>query len=347
MVSAEAAAWALRLFAGREPRDRAEIEFHRNHPDLDSLRRAFAATVEFRDFLDRSVLQPPGYVIPPFLLRAPEHLGIPMLLEEPTLTRPVSQLCTASQFDEPAFPAWCGALGLTADHHRKTWEFCYILAVLWAAGVLEPGRRALGFGCGTEPIPALLARLGLDVLATDAPHDVIAGQGWDSTNQHTGGLQDLEKPGIVDRATFHARVAFRPVNMNAIPADLRGFDACWSSCAFEHLGSIAHGLTFFENSLATLRPGGVAVHTTEFNLQSNSDTYEDAALSLFRKRDIEALLGRLADAGHEVWPLNLHPGTTAVDEHIDLPPYALPHLKLRVANYVTTSIGLVVRKRPD
>jgi len=345
MVSAEAAAWALRLFVGREPADEAEIEFHRGHPDIDSLRRSFAGTTEFRNFLDTAVLPRPTYAIPPFLLRRPKNPAIPVVFEEPTLDRPVSQLCTASQFEEESFPLWCAALDLKPDHHRKIWEFCYVTAVMQAAGVLEPGRRALGFGCGTEPIPALLARLGLEVLATDAPHEIIAGQGWDSTNQHTGGLQDLEKPGIVDQETFLAHVSFRPVDMNAIPADLTGFDACWSSCAFEHLGSIAHGLDFFENSLRTLRPGGLAVHTTEFNLQSNDETYEDAALSLFRKRDIEALLGRLADAGHEVWPLNLHPGTAPVDEHIDLPPYALPHLKLRVANYVTTSIGLAVRKR--
>ena len=345
MISAEAAAWALRLFVGREPTDEAEVEFHRGHPDMESLRRCFAGTIEFRNFLDTSVLARPTYAIPPFLLRPPANPAFPTLFEEPSLAHPVSQLCTASQFDEPEFATWCEALKLSPDHHRKIWEFCYVTSVMEAAGVLRPGNRALGFGCGTEPIPAMLARLGLDVMATDAPHDIIAGQGWDSTNQFTRGLQDLEKPAIVDRATFHARVSFRPVDMNAIPDDLRDFDVCWSSCAFEHLGSIAHGLDFFENSLRTLKPGGIAVHTTEFNLQSNDDTYEDTALSLFRKRDIEALLARLAEAGHEVWPLNLHPGTALVDEHIDLPPYAMPHLKLRVATYVTTSIGLVVRKR--
>ncbi|MFC0388120.1 FkbM family methyltransferase [Muricoccus vinaceus] len=55
MVSAEAAAWALRLFVGREPHDQAEVEFHRGHPDIGSLRRSFAGTVEFQDFLASSV----------------------------------------------------------------------------------------------------------------------------------------------------------------------------------------------------------------------------------------------------------------------------------------------------
>lgn len=99
-----------------------------------------------------------------------------------------------------------------------------------------------------------------------------------------------------------------------------------------------------EQSLKTLRPGGLAVHTTEFNLSSNDATFEHPTLSLFRKRDIEDLYARLIAAGHKVWPLNLHPGTGPADAHIDLPPYGTPHLKLEVASYVTTSIGLVVEK---
>ena len=145
-------------------------------------------------------------------------------------------------------------------------------------------------------------------------------------------------------AEFDRLVRFAPVDMNAIPAGLEGFDLCWSSCAFEHLGSIEHGLRFVEASLRTLRPGGIAVHTTEFNLSSDTDTFEAENLCLFRRRDMEALLERLARAGHTPWPLNLYPGDGAIDAHIDLPPYALPHLKLQVGQYVTTSIGIVVQK---
>ena len=132
--------------------------------------------------------------------------------------------------------------------------------------------------------------------------------------------------------------------MNAVPGDLRGFDVCWSACALEHLGSIERGLSFIEQSLNTLRPGGLAVHTTEFNLDSNDYTIELPELCLFRRRDIERLLSSLVAAVHKVWPLNLHPGSGEMDQHIDLPPYALPHLKLQVAQYTTTSLGIVVQK---
>jgi SAM-dependent methyltransferase len=133
--------------------------------------------------------------------------------------------------------------------------------------------------------------------------------------------------------------------MNDIPAHIRDFDVCWSACALEHLGSLEHGLRFIERSLDTLRPGGIAIHTTEFNLDSNAETFEHADLCFFRKQDIEKLWQRLSAAGHIVSPLNFHPGFGTMDRYIDLPPYSLPHLKIQVLGTTTTSIGLMVQKR--
>jgi hypothetical protein len=342
-VERDAALWAIRLFVGREPLDEAEIQFHRGHPHIESLRRGFALTGEFRSFYD-NLVGATDYRMPLFLMAPPASSRIDWRFSPPTLTAPVSQLCTEAQMHEPAFAEICAQLGLTADLHRKIWEFVWVVAVMRAAGLMRPGVKALGFGVGGEPIPALLAAHGVDVLATDAPLDLVAGVGWDTTGQHATGLDPLRRPHIVDDAALAERVAFRPVDMNAIPEDLRGFDMCWSSCAFEHLGSIEHGLRFVEASLETLKPGGLAIHTTEFNLGSNEATVELPALSIFRKQDIERLLDRLAAAGHRVWPLNLYPGTGPIDAHIDLPPYSMPHLKLRVASEVTTSIGLVVER---
>jgi SAM-dependent methyltransferase len=133
--------------------------------------------------------------------------------------------------------------------------------------------------------------------------------------------------------------------MNDIPADLAGrFDACWSTCSLEHLGSLQHGLDFIENSLSVLRPGGIAVHTTEFNLVSNNKTLDAPGLCVYRRRDMEALAARLIAQGHQVLPLNFHPGEEELDEVIDVPPYALPHLKLELQDMTCTSIGFAVRR---
>ena len=324
----EAVVWAFRLLLGREPSE-AEIRTHRRHPSAEALRRA---------------LVPETYRIPVWLLSPPASPLVPWVFEPPRLSHPTSQLCTAAQFDEPDYAAWCATIAEAPRPHRKQWEFCWILAVLRAADVIRPGARALGFGVGNEPIPAMLASHGVQVLATDAPAEVVGTQGWSETQQHASDLSGLYRPELLDEASFRQRARFRAVDMNAIPSDLRDFDACWSSCCFEHLGSLAAGLDFVENSLETLRPGGVAVHTTEFNLGSNDQTLESPGLSYYRRRDIEGLLERLARRGHTVWPLNLHPGDSPLDAHIDVPPYALPHLKVEAMGQVSTSIGLVVQR---
>jgi len=284
------------------------------------------------------------YAAPGFLFDPPESPRIPWREGPPSLARPVSQLCTAAQLEEPDYAAWCAAIGEAPRPHRKQWEFVWILSVLRAAGVFRPGARVLGFGVGAEPLPAMMAAQGLKVTATDAPPSVVAPQGWQETGQHAASIEDLLRPALVDEATFRARASFRAVDMNAIPADLHGYDACWSSCCFEHLGGIAAGLAFVENSLSTLAPGGIAAHTTEFNLLSNDATLETPGLSFFRRRDIEGLLDRLAARGHRVWPLNLNPGDAPLDAHVDAPPYALPHLKVEGLGHVSTSIGIAVQR---
>ncbi|MBL6457461.1 class I SAM-dependent methyltransferase [Belnapia sp. T6] len=333
----------MRLLIGREPLNEAEIALHQQHADLASLRAAFLQTGEFKN-LQIAADPSRAYAAPLFLLQPPADPSLLWRFAPPSLTEPVSQLCTAGQLTEPAFAEYCARLNMAASPHRKVWEFCYLVSAMQAKALLRPGIRALGFGVGEEPLPALLAKAGAIVLATDAPADLIRGQGWDTTNQHAAGLQALNHPAILPFDDLRRQVSFQPVDMNAIPTDLADFDVCWSSCALEHLGSLEHGLRFIENSLRTLRPGGYAIHTTEFNLSSNDATLEAPALSLFRKCDIEALASRLVAAGHEVAPLNFHPGDREIDRHIDLPPFALPHLKLLAAGFVTTSIGLIIRK---
>ena len=340
----DAAIWAIRLFLGREPVSEDEIRLHSAHANRESLRTAFARTAEFRAFL-RGLDAAGDYRMPLFLLEPPTDARLAWRFAPPSLKLPVSQVCTEAQFHEPEFAHWCRALDLAPRPHRKVWEFCYIFAVLAARGALKPGARALGFGVGHEPVPALLAKMGLDVVATDAPPEAAEVAKWTATHQHASALEALDRPNILPFSSLAERVAFRPVDMNSIPSDLRDFDICWSSCALEHLGSLKSGLEFIEASLGTLKPGGIAVHTTEFNLASNDATLESPPLSLYRKRDIEQVLGRLTGQGHAVLPLNLFPGSTLVDQHVDLPPYETgPHLKIKVMEFVTTSIGVAIEK---
>lgn len=285
------------------------------------------------------------YTAPLWLLAPPQQPTLPWLWQTPTLEAPVSQMCTSEQMQGELYETLCRKAGMHPSAHRKVWEFIYIYAAFERFGLIGPDRRLLGFGTGSETLPSAFAAQGAQVMATDAPADLIKNMGWDTTNQHSVTADTLYRDYLLPRDAFDRLVQFEAADMNNIPATFRNFDGCWSACALEHLGSIDHGLTFIEKSLETLRPGGIAVHTTELNLSSNDVTFDMHNLALFRRKDFERLTERLIQQGHEVMPLNFHPGSGEFDQHIDLPPYGLPHLKLQIAEYVTTSFGMIVKKR--
>lgn len=263
----------------------------------------------------------------------------------PSLTNPVSQACTQSQMEEDSYIYWCWQIFEEPRKHRKQWEFCYILQAAARYGMMAPGMRGLGFGVGGEPLAALFASRHIAILATDLAAEEAQQQGWVDTAQHAANKEALNDRGICPADRFGKLVDFRFMNMNAIEADVRDFDFCWSACALEHLGSIEMGLEFIRNSLDCLKPGGVAIHTTELNCSSNHATLDNASTVLFRKRDFIALAERLTAEGHEV-VLNFDTGDLPLDKHIDMPPFSQDnHLKLQIAKWVTTSFGIVIRKR--
>jgi SAM-dependent methyltransferase len=257
--------------------------------------------------------------------------------------------CSATDLLHPRYAEMCAMLGLPPMYQRKFWEWAYIIHHLREAGMLSEGRRGLGFGVGKERLPALFAKFGCQVTATDAPSEIGIASGWSTSNQHSAALAELKSPEIVADAIFDARVTHQPCDMNAIGDSLRDFDFTWSSCCFEHLGDLEAGLQFVINSVEkTLKPGGVAVHTTEYNLSSNDETVESGDTVIYRKRDMEDLISRLRERGHEVHSFVAAPHAHPLDFHVDAPPYIdNPHLKLRLASYTTTSAGICVRRKAD
>lgn len=344
----EAVIWAIRLFLGREPTI-DEIALHLKNGTFESLRQAFLKTKEFDIQLRKIRPKDSTFKVPLFLLPSiDDMLEVPgkaaRVFRAPSIADPTCQLCTYGQFLEKPFLSWLEELKFLPSTHRKIWEFVFILAAMKKIGVLSPGKKALGFGTGKERIPSLLTKYGLYVTASDAPPELDVSKQWNSTNQHSGQLADLFFSDIVEESVFNALASWLPIDMNSIPAEVTGFDVCWSACAFEHLGSLQHGKQFVFQSLNTLVPGGFAIHTTEFNLTSNEQTFESPGLSVFRKIDIENIADELTAAGHTVWPLNFHPGERELDEFVDLPPWSSVHLKLELHNYTCTSIGLVIQK---
>ncbi len=249
----------------------------------------------------------------------------------------------AKDFDTDWLPARTAEFHEAFRIHRKLWEFAVIAQVY--LDEIGQGGTALGFGCGREPLPAWLANRGCRVIATDV--ELENADDWVGSKQHSGGLADLPVEGICDPARFRKLVSFMPMNMNEIPETfLQGtFDFTWSAGSFEHIGGIEKSLQFFLKQMQCLKPGGLAVHTTEFNFASNTRTIETNNLVLLRQRDFEDLERRLAAQGDELWPLDLVRGDQPADLYVDPWPYTGEHhLNLEVVDQVSTSILLVARR---
>ena len=258
-----------------------------------------------------------------------------------------STLCRQVHFSLDQYRFWTRAMKDRPKYLRKQWEFVYIAQALYERGLLRQGRRGLGFGVGREPLPALFASFGVEIVASDQSLEGAVKAGWVRSNEHSADLSALNDRGICTDRMFGELVSFAEMDMNAIDAKFNGqFDFCWSACSLEHLGSLAHGIQFIVNSMKVLKPGGVAVHTTEYNLSSNDATIDYRDLVVYRRRDIDALLSELAAAGHKPAPIDYEIGEGFAETVVDLPPYGRgePHLRLRLAEFDCTSIGIIVQK---
>jgi len=91
-----------------------------------------------------------------------------------------------------------------------------------------------------------------------------------------------------------------------------------------------------------LKPGGVAVHTTEFNLSSNERTIESDGLSVYRRVDIETLVREIEAREYTVEPIDWTQGGGLAETVVDLPPWGRgePHVRLLLGDFECTSIGL-------
>ncbi len=268
-----------------------------------------------------------------------------------------SKASTQADIESEWSAHWAAQIKTPIVYHRKLWELAYVLQAIYEHGHLSDGARGLGFGCGREPIASYLASHGVRVIATDLPHEQARERGWVASNQHVDSLESVYFAHLVDRDVFDALVGSAFADMNDIPDDLTGFDFCWSTCAMEHLGSIQQGLDFVENSLATLRPDRLAVHTMEFNVESDGPTIDNWPTVLFQRKHLEQLAARLRAKGHQVADFNFDVGNQPMDNFIDVPPWLhdLPqehtdrlgkpsHLKLGIDGFVATCFGLIVKK---
>ena len=152
---------------------------------------------------------------------------------EGTLVTPVSQLCTIRQVREPVLGAIIAQLGALDDASPiDRWEQGYIARVLDRYDVAQSGSTGLGIGGLHDRLAPWLVQHGCTLLLT-TPGEVPA---------------DIDLPPGVEACHLN-------------PADidgLVGFDFAWATRG----GGVGGGdrqelLRFIENTLRTLKPGGL------------------------------------------------------------------------------------------
>ena len=227
--------------------------------------------------------------------------------------------------------------------HRKEWEFVYIIRMLELGGKIGWGNKGLGFGCGFERLVPGLVSKGLDLVVTD-----LENSGWEFDE----GGWDLyfENPQVCSQEDFKSKVKLDNVDMTLIPSKYlqSEFDFIWSSCSLEHLGGLLPGLDFVIKSLPALKVGGLAIHTTEFNVGSGNKTLDDSHSSIYRQIDFEWLELHLISLGCKLYPIDYRLGQMEYDLDVDHQPFRPEgHIKLRVEDYVCSSIGFAIEKVSD
>lgn len=259
-------------------------------------------------------------------------------------------LVKAKHFRTPWMEQRAKELGEPLNMHRKLWEFAIIsnmalneillLKTEFAGSPLRP--RVLGFGVGTEPLPAWFAMQDCDVLATDG---VDTEGNWTRSNQHAEGADSLRR----DWCTKFQNVTFRHVDMNAIPEDLYGlFDIIYSAGSLEHIGGIEQSMQFICKSMKCLQPGGLAIHTTEFT--HGRMTIDTPGLCAFQEKHFQELEKRLDAQGDYLFSMDFSRGADWEDRRVVKASNidSLPHLSLLVLSGVTvTSVVFAIRHLPE
>jgi SAM-dependent methyltransferase len=193
--------------------------------------------------------------------------------------------------------------------------------------MLRTDCKGLGFGCGTEPLPCLFAGMGASIVASDADGFLNLGRLEGSFLVTTEQVKGME---------------WMTIDMRSIPSSLHGqFDFVWSTSSLEHLGSIEKANRFIVESLNCLKPGGVAVHVTEYAIFPENAADEGGTVFYTKQRLLDLLVFiELLDVD-----MDFNLGSEPPDYYVDVFPYkGAAHLKLLVDGFVTTSLGLIITK---
>ena len=192
--------------------------------------------------------------------------------------------------------------------HRKLWERCAVAQALEERDMLRPGRKGIGFAVGQEPLPSIFAAHGVHLVASHFHFEgVTRSLGHNRPTRRLTQGYSLAQGAVRSRfrSAGHVRDHRHARSERSSSRSLRFrlefvlIRTPWHSRGWS---------TFLVDSLESLKPAGVAVHTTEFNVSSNDATVESSANVIYRRKHIEAFDARLRGMECGIEALNTDPG---------------------------------------
>ncbi len=175
---------------------------------------------------------------------------------------PLNKVCDRLDWEHPDWRQALEDLGYAYDParlHRKHWEFAQAVYGLRRLRCLASDAAALGLACGHEPIIFFLAGRLRKVIATD----LYAGE----FSQREADPRMLRDPDAFAALPYpRERLEARRMDATRIDYPEASFDIVFSFSSLEHFGSRRTQRRTLVEIGRVLRPGGVAVITTEIIL---------------------------------------------------------------------------------
>ena len=253
------------------------------------------------------------------------------------VTPPLNKVCRTADAGDPLWRRGYDDLGFSSRpevFHRKIWEFNQALYGLRTLRRLAPEATALGIGCGHEELMYFLANRIRRVIATDLYEGV-----WIGGESDADVLAHPAKYAPFKYREDHLEV--RRMDALALAAGDASVDFVFCLSSIEHFGRLRDKLTSLREMYRILKPGGVAVLTTEavLNRLGRGSQY-------FQMDTLRALV---AEAG---FVLDQQPDLRVEQEYAARPlalpmgTFVSPHVVLRNFNTIYTSVALFLMKPP-
>jgi len=235
---------------------------------------------------------------------------------------------------------------------RKWWEWDYLADTAARSGLLDGNRRAIGLGVGHEPLIFYFARRCAEVTATDL---YSSDTDWREARYATFDA-------IVDTAPVpfpRDRLKLRNADMRDLGVADASYDFAWSCSSIEHVPSLRDLLQVFAEMARVLKPGGLALLTTEFCLSAppyllpNLNALDpDLLKRLVGALDAFELLGETDLGYHWAHPANAARSRRYIPAGCEVSASALEanrlrsgHMALFVGASVIAPIAFVLRRR--